>query len=260
MSRDINFDDLGEHFQKRIYGSHKGKIRLAVLKRDLEEQVPGIKAGGLTVLDVGAGLGQMGLHLAGLGHDVCINDISANMLAVAKRTACEQGMEKDMRWSHGSFQDLEAKPYDLVLCHAVLEWLNKPESFFMKLCELTHKNSWVSLMFYNKDALVFHNLLRGNFKKISRDDFSGMKGGLTPPNPLRLAWVENKLQQYGFEVCYRSGIRVFSDYVGAKRGGNMHEADVLGMELQYSRQMPYLLLGRYVHVICQQKQVHINYC
>ncbi len=253
MNQDTNFDDLTEHFQKRIYGSRKGKIRLAVLQRDLEQHVPAWAKGGLKVIDVGAGLGQMGLQLAGLGHDVCINDISANMLAAAKQTACEQDIEKNIQWSHAPFQDLEAKPYDLVLCHAVLEWLEKPESFIAKLHELTHADSLVSLMFYNKDALVFHNLVRGNFKKINNNDFSGMKGGLTPPNPLQPTWVEDKLNQHGFETFYRSGIRVFSDYVGMKRGGNEHEADVLSMELRYSQHMPYVLLGRYVHVMCRRK-------
>ncbi|MDQ6981194.1 MAG: SAM-dependent methyltransferase, partial [Ghiorsea sp.] len=33
MTQDTNFDDLSEHFKKRIYGSHKGAIRLAVLER-----------------------------------------------------------------------------------------------------------------------------------------------------------------------------------------------------------------------------------
>jgi len=253
MSQDVNFDDLTAHFQKKIYGSRKGEIRLAVLNRDLEESIPTWREGGLSVLDMGAGLGYMGIKAAAYGHDVCINDISEKMLGVAKESARAQGVEHKIVWQHGAFQSLKDKTYDLVLCHAVLEWLDKPESLLNKLQALTQEGSYVSLMFYNLDALVFHNLIRGNFNKITNNDFSGMKGGLTPPNPVKPDWVRAKLEASGFRVVWQSGIRVFSDYVGIKRGGNTSDEDVLAMELQYSQVEPYMHMGRYIHFVCQKK-------
>ncbi|MDQ7002822.1 MAG: methyltransferase domain-containing protein [Ghiorsea sp.] len=249
MTQDTNFDDLTEYFKKRIYGSHKGAIRLAVLDRDLKAQIPNYAQGGLSVLDIGAGFAQMGLKLAALGHDVCINDISQNMLAIAKQHAQEQGLTEHITWHHGAFQTLPSKSYDVVLCHAVLEWLDNPDELLSALSRFTHQNSIVSLMFYNKDALILHNLIRGNFKKIKNNDFKGMKGGLTPPNPLKPDEVEAKLHDLGFDVVYKSGIRVFSDYVGIKRGGNEDPDAVLAMELQYSNQLPYQHMGRYVHFV-----------
>ena len=60
MQQDRNFDDLAERFQRKIYGGLKGEIRLAVLWRDLESEVPALKEGRpLRILDVGAGLGQL---------------------------------------------------------------------------------------------------------------------------------------------------------------------------------------------------------
>lgn len=252
MSQDVNFDDLTTHFQKKIYGGRKGKVRLAVLNRDLEGNIPAWEQGGLSVLDMGAGLGHMGIKAATYGHDVCINDISKKMLDVAKKAAREQDVAHKVVWQHGAFQSLKDKTYDVVLCHAVLEWLDKPASLFEKLQSLTQKNSYVSLMFYNLDALVFHNLIRGNFNKITNNDFSGMKGGLTPPNPVKPSWVRAKLAKYGFTVIQQSGVRVFSDYVGVKRGGNTSDEDVLVMELQYSQCEPYASMGRYIHVVCRR--------
>ena len=107
MNQDTNFDDLTAHFQKRIYGSRKGKIRLAVLERDFKAQLPQFEQGGLKVLDLGAGLGQMGLKLAEYGHDVCINDISKNMLDVAKSKAEELGVAEHITWAHAPFQELK---------------------------------------------------------------------------------------------------------------------------------------------------------
>lgn len=258
MNQDVNFDDLRQHFQKKIYGSRKGKIRLAILNRDLQLQIPEWKEGGLSVLDIGAGLGQIGIQAALFGHDVCINDISQNMLDVAKEDAKEQGIFEHIRWHHGAFQDLAQdslkKTYDVVLCHAVLEWLAEPDVLLQALSKFTHQGSIVSLMFYNKDALVLHNLIRGNFNKIQNNDFKGMKGGLTPQNPIQPAWVEAKLHDLGFDVTYKSGIRVFSDYVGIKRGGNENDDEVLAMELEYSNQQPYQQMGRYIHFVCRKSK------
>jgi len=252
MSKDINFDDLAGHFEKRIYGSRKGKIRLAVLERDLRLHLPTLESEHFNILDIGAGMAQMGIHLAQMGHHVCINDISENMLALARIHAEEKNVSNQIIWNQGPLQSLNKSDYDLILCHAVLEWLNEPSQLFAKLNELAQGNTIISLMFYNFDALVFHNLIRGNFKKVNNNDFSGMKGGLTPPNPLKPSWVEDQLKLHGFGVFYKSGVRVFSDYVGVKRGGNVYDEDVLKMELEYSNQMPYLNMGRYIHYLCRK--------
>ncbi|MDQ6989342.1 MAG: methyltransferase domain-containing protein [Mariprofundaceae bacterium] len=254
MALDTNFDDLATHFKQRIYGSRKGAIRLAVLWRDLLQNLPLEQEKPLRILDIGAGLAQLDLKLADLGHQVCINDLSAKMLALAKEQAEGKSFAKQLTWQHGAFQDLEpCHDYDVVMAHAVLEWLAEPETLIAKLGDFLQQNGVVSLMFYNFDALLFHNLLRGNFNKIQNNDFAGMQGGLTPPKPLKLAWVEQTLQQHGFEVFYQSGIRVFSDYVGVRRGGNDDDAAVLDMELQYSNQQPYVQMGRYVHYMCKRK-------
>ena len=56
---DKNFDDLAQHFQRKIYDGPKGQIRIAVLLRDLEEN--GVLAQDpVAVLDVGGGLAYIG--------------------------------------------------------------------------------------------------------------------------------------------------------------------------------------------------------
>ena len=258
-AQDTNFDDLASHFKQRIYGSRKGAMRLAVLQRDLQENVPELAAlpktaeKRLKILDIGAGMAQISLALAKQGHDVLVNDISANMLKLAQDEAEKQGVASNVEWSHQPFQTLEAQQCDVILCHAVLEWLETPEVLLQHLQRHLKPQGVVSLMFYNKDALLYHNLIRGNFNKSNNNDYSGMKGGLTPPNPLHAAWVEKKLSECDLSVTSRSGVRVFSDYVGVKRGGNADEGAVLEMELRYSKQQPYVNMGRYIHFVCKRK-------
>ena len=131
MNQDRNFDDISAHFEKKIYGGLKGEIRLAVLRHDIFDWVKSwqqIHNRPLRVLDVGAGLAQISIELAKDGHDVTINDISANMLEIAKQNAGEAA--QTITWHTCPYQQLDDKltgKYDLILCHAVLEWLAEPK-------------------------------------------------------------------------------------------------------------------------------------
>lgn len=116
---DRNFNDIADHFAKKVYGGLKGQIRLTVLERDLSEHLPDRP---LRVLDVGAGLAQISLNLA-TRHDVTISDISTKMIQQAQNTASKLGVSP--RFITASYQELatrlQGETFDLILCHAVLE-------------------------------------------------------------------------------------------------------------------------------------------
>ncbi|MEH6601596.1 methyltransferase domain-containing protein, partial [Pseudoalteromonas sp.] len=153
MSDDRNFDDLAERFQRKVYGGLKGDIRLAVLWRDLEEQVPQIHGDKpLRVLDVGAGLGQLAIRLAKLGHQVTVNDISSEMLSIARESAEKAGVAWSMEWHHCPLQELSScveGKYDVVLCHAVVEWLADPEPLMVQLKHFLSEAGVLSFAYYN---------------------------------------------------------------------------------------------------------------
>lgn len=121
---DRNFNDIADHFAKKVYGGLKGQIRLAVLERDLSEHLPNRP---LRVLDVGAGLAQISLNLA-TRHEVIISDISDEMIQKAQTTACKLNVSP--RFIVAPYQELasllKGQTFDLILCHAVLEWLGEP--------------------------------------------------------------------------------------------------------------------------------------
>lgn len=251
---DQNFDELADRFEHRIYGGIKGRIRLAVLRRDLQRFLhSAAPIGPLAVLDVGAGLSQLSLALAAEEHEVTINDLSETMLAVARSRAKAQGLEQRIHWRLGAFQNLASgAEYDLVLCHAVLEWLADPHKAVASLANLVRPGGVLSLAFYNREAQVFRNLLRGNFKRVRSGVVSGHPGGLTPLCPLSVAEVERWLCEQGFVIEWRSGVRVFHDYVTTASGGNMEESEILDMELEYSHQEPFWRMGRYIHFMCRR--------
>ena len=93
---DRNFDGIAERFANKIYGGLKGQIRLDVLWRDISENLADFFAQPKTVLDVGAGLGQLAARLAQAGHSVAVNDISGEMLTLARQTAEKIGIRDAM--------------------------------------------------------------------------------------------------------------------------------------------------------------------
>lgn len=257
MNQDRNFDDISAHFEKKIYGGLKGQIRLAVLRHDIFGWVKSWQQTHnrpLRVLDVGSGLAQISIELAKDGHDVTINDISANMLEIAKQNAGEAA--QNITWHTCPYQQLDDKltgKYDLILCHAVLEWLAEPKlimDFFDRwLVDDRAEKGVLSLCFYNPASFVYRNLVMGNFNLLHNKDFKADNGSLTPNHPVAkdevLAWIND----HYYQILHTSGLRVFHDYSPLKRGGHTNPQAVIEMEVAYSGQDPYKWLGRYLHFL-----------
>jgi S-adenosylmethionine-dependent methyltransferase len=147
---------------------------------------------------------------------------------------------------------LKKSTFDLVVFHAVLEWLADPESGLQQVMTKVHKGGYISLMFYNKHAVIMKNLLKGNFHKVLSNDFVGLKGGLTPISPLDPDDVYSWLASSGFSVISKTGIRVVHDYLSKDLQASRSYEDILHMEKLLCRKEPYLSLGRYIHIIARK--------
>ncbi|WJN58573.1 methyltransferase domain-containing protein [Pseudomonas sp. SO81] len=245
---DRHFDELATRFAEKIYGGAKGAIRLAVLQADLKEALPERP---LRVLDVGAGLGHMSLWLAQRGHSVTLAEPAEPMLEGARQRFAEAGVEA--RFIQAPWQDLLGQltePYDLVLCHAVLEWLAEPHAILPVLHQLVAPGGWLSLAFYNKDALVYRNLLKGHFRKLRKERFAGVGQSLTPQKPLDPRELAAQLDGH-WRVESQSGVRVFHDYMPSEFQAKAELADLLEMELAHRRHPSFAGLGRYLHWVCR---------
>lgn len=268
---DRNFDDLANRFAHRVYGGLKGDIRLAVLWRDLQEllqkRAENVSSQGeqqpLRILDVGGGLGQLAIRLAQAGHRVVFNDLSPVMMQQARSRAREAGVDVDICFEPGSYQDLlqrlEQSSFDLILCHAVLEWLEQPQYLVPALNQLITADGYLSLCFYNPAAKTYRNLIRGNFDVLNRQQpYQSDRGSLTPNHPCELTQVLEWLDAESLHIVRSSGVRVFHDYVVEKRGGHHNPEQVLEMELRFSDREPYKWLGRYLHLLAH-KQPGVNH-
>jgi S-adenosylmethionine-dependent methyltransferase len=257
--QDRNFDDLAKRFKKNIYGGLKGDIRLAVLERDCKKHLPikpfGIEEKEWLILDAGGGQGQFSLQLAKAGHRVIICDISMEMLKLAQEQVDALGITDRVQLIHCAIQELpqhlpaSLPKFDLVICHAVMEWMQEPRSLLPCLLQHLKPQGSLSLTFYNRHSLIYKNLLRTNFKKIINKDYGGSRGSLTPINPLDpdqvLGWVKDE----GLNVLARSGIRVFHDYIFNEEHREREPETLVALELEFSTQEPYRSLGRYIHLL-----------
>jgi S-adenosylmethionine-dependent methyltransferase len=264
--QDRNFDDLAKRFKKNIYGGLKGDIRLAVLDRDCAAHLPIAPFNGAndaaadcwTILDAGGGQGQFSLQLAQAGHKVVICDISAEMLKLAQEQVEQLGLTDRVQLIHCALQDLPQHlphgqhQFDFVICHAVMEWMQEPQSLLPCLLRYLKSQGYLSLTFYNIHSLIYKNLLRTNFKKIINKDYGGSAGSLTPINPLEPQQVLGWVSDLQLKLLSHSGIRVFHDYVFNEEHRAREPQKLLQMELEFSQQEPYRSLGRYIHLLAKK--------
>lgn len=252
---DLHFDDLALRFAEKIYGSPKGAIRLAVLQTDLQEVLPKRP---LRVLDIGAGLGHMALWLAQQGHQVTLVEPALSMLEAAQQRFNEAQCQAT--FIHSDWQNFAhntEQRYDLVLCHAVLEWLAEPSAILTALHRLTAADGWLSLAFYNKDGLILQNLIKGNLRKLNQQRFKGDAGGLTPQQPLDPRELAGVLEPL-WTVEQRSGIRVFHDYMPPQFRQKIAPDELIETELSYRRHPALAGLGRYLHWLCQPRAIAVD--
>jgi len=266
LNQDRNFDDLAKRFKKNIYGGLKGDIRLAVLNRDFHQHIPVAPFSSdktpsakidrpLRILDAGGGQGQFSLQFARAGHHVVICDISMEMLKLAEEVVAQESLHDNVQLVNCAIQDLPAHlpnttdGFDVVLCHAVIEWMTEPHTLLPCLLSYLKPSGYLSFTYYNVNSLIYKNLLRTNFKKIIEKDFGGSRGSLTPINPMAPATIDAWLADLPLHVLNRSGIRVFHDYIFDHDNREREPENVIALELQYSQQEPFLSLGRYIHIL-----------
>nr|WP_202632044.1 tRNA uridine 5-oxyacetic acid(34) methyltransferase CmoM [Vibrio parahaemolyticus] len=254
VTEDRNFDDIAHKFAKNIYGSDKGEIRQIIVWEDFLQILSELDASQqpLEVLDAGGGLAQMSQKLAKLGHRVALCDLSSEMLQLAKQDIEKNGLLEQYRLIHSPVQSIAEhmeEQVDLVMFHAVMEWLVDPKTALETVLEQVKPGGIASVMFYNHHGLVYKNVVCGNIPHILDGMPHRKRFKLQPQKGLKPEDVYQWIEEAGFSICGKSGIRSFSDYIGNMQYmGDYEFEDVLALEKQLCRQEPYLSLGRYIHV------------
>ena len=256
MKQDRIFDGLAQRFQRQIYDDPRGFIRLAILQDDLlelvKQRLP--DSGPLKILDAGGGLGHMSIWLAQQGHQVVLAEPSGEMLQRAAVTIDKEGLGDSIQLVQSSVQELADKgcgPFDLIIFHAVLEWLASPREVLEQLLHCLKPQGWLSLMFFNYHSTVMRRLIAGDLETVRRNEIAsdGQKG-LAPISPLKPEEVKSWLDPLGMVLETWSGIRCFYDYMYRDVRRQVDMQEVIHLERIYSRMEPWRSMARYQHMLC----------
>lgn len=250
--QDRNFDKLVDKFEKKVYDTLKGEWRLKLLKEDLASLHRGQS---LSVWDAGCGFAQISQWLGEAGHDLTLCDLSHQMLMRAKQNFAEVNLTG--RFIEGAAQAVAPTlgEFDLVLFHAVLEWLAEPKETLQAVAEKVSPDGYFSLLFYNRNSVVIRNALRGGWRLpyLMNDDYLGKGKKLTPPNPQIPEEVCAWLEEWGFEIEVHTGIRVFHDYMTHEVLAQSEINELLELEYRYCREPTYRNMARYIHLLAKRK-------
>lgn len=249
----ISFERLLERFQGQIYHTRKGRLRMQLIDALYRQYLPPAALADQLVLDVGGGLGQMSHWLLENGALVHYLDASEKMVQ-ATTTSLGAFIEAGrLNVHHGAIADYQpVKPYAVVNAHAVLAWQQDPIGCLQQIMPWVAPGGYLGLMVYNKHMLMLRHLLRGTLKRAMVGDLRGRDGGLTPLSPLEPDQVALQLQQAGFKVLCRAGVRSFSDLAEQTVIDWYAEEEVFAAELALCQQPPYRDLARYVLFIAKR--------
>jgi S-adenosylmethionine-dependent methyltransferase len=248
---DADFNGKAAAFEEDVYGSTKGAVRLAVLWEDLLSELPGLRRGGLHVLDAGGGAGHIAVRLAKLGNTVVLADPSEEMLAMAAGRAREEGVADAVRLVRSSIQEMDAalgERFDVITCHAVLEWLADPAAALAGLAPFLKPGGRLSLMFYNRNAAVLKRVLRGDFAGALEE----RPADAAAPVTLAERDVRGWLEEAGLTVESRAGIRIFHDHLPEGVARDRLE-ELLAVEKEFRAREPFASLAQHIHLVCRRE-------
>lgn len=113
----------------------------------------------LRILDIGGGDGMDAIHYASLGHSVTLSDCSSTMLSEAKKAAKKEGLMGRLRFIQtdtDAVPDLSREePFDLVLCHMMIEFVPDAQSLIDHACNLLHSKGLFSVLDTNRYSDVY---------------------------------------------------------------------------------------------------------
>jgi S-adenosylmethionine-dependent methyltransferase len=251
---DRNFDGISQTFKQNIYGTPKGLLRLHALREDFANHCIGM-GDSLNILDAGGGMGQFSSELAAQGHKIELCDISAEMLEGAQALFHQQALLPQLNLTLCSIQDIPdqfKQQFDLVMNHAVLEWLVEPEQALKILSDRVKPGGWLSIMFYNIHGRTWRGLMNGKLEAPASSVDRIAKQGIAPQQPVDPQWVHDQLMNLGLEIKSWRGIRFIYEHMHQKIRERMGIEAIISAESEFGYQAPYRDMARYVHMLCQK--------
>jgi SAM-dependent methyltransferase len=236
-------------------GGLRNVVRQELVAAQLAEVLGG--APPLRVLDAGCGQGTQALRLARAGHHVTGLDLSEELLErfAADLAAAAPDVRRRVRLVRGALEDapeLVEAPFDLVLCHGVLMYLDDVQPALAALSTVAAgSGAALSLLVRNGLAPAMRDGLRGDwpaacaaFDSREYTNRLGLRARAHTP-----AELDRALAPLGWRRERWFGVRVFTDHrAGAPPAGEELER-LLAAEREAGRRDPYRGVAALLHLV-----------
>lgn len=239
-----------------VLGRLRDVVRQEVLATQLAEVLAKRGLPRARVLDVGCGQGTQALWLARAGHEVTGLDISADLLsrfedALAAEPADLRARVHLIQGPGETAPDVAPGPFDVILCHGVLMYLDDPTSMLTALSSVAAERATLSLLVRNGLATAMRDGLRGKF-----DDAIAAFDSRDYVNRLGLAaraHVPEELDQVLSTDSWRRddwyGVRVFTDHRDEEAPSHDQLVPLLAAEREAGRRDPYRHVAALLHLV-----------
>jgi S-adenosylmethionine-dependent methyltransferase len=216
------------------------------------------------VLDAGGGNGLDSVPLAELGFDVEIVDSSQAMLAEAARYAASVGVQHRVHLHHAGLDEAAAvtagRPFDLILCHNVMQYLPDVPGVLAKLGGLLEAGGLLSLVSLNRYSIPYKTaFFENNLEKaLGELDARTTRVYLFDATVTTYTSEEasDLLRQSGLAIEADYGLRCLTDFWGTNEQKFDPETfeRLAQLEAALAGQHPYKLLARFFQVIARKPQ------
>ena len=232
-----------------------GRLRSGLTLHYLGRHLDGRPAP-LAVLDAGTGTGSYAFPLAQEGHHVCLLDVSASMLDVARRNAADldPALLERLDFCQASAHEAPAlygpDHFDLILCHTLLEYVPDPRDLLRALVVSLKPGGLLSLLAVNPHADALRWALAKGDLEQARQALGQTRSSTTLFGVNRQVYTGQALHQVlaelGIEALASYGVRVFADYLPADRLADAAFVDQLWtLERDAGLLEPYAQVARY---------------
>ena len=233
----------------------EGRLRIDLAFANLQEFLPRNTTCS-RALDLGCGTGAIALRLARLGMHVTLLDSSVRMLNFAERAAQEAGLIEKIALKQGDADQVQnlfpAELFDVILCHNVLEFVDKPEAVLRGAAlALRDSSAILSVLVRNQAGEVLKGAIKsGDLTAAERDltaewGNEALYGGrvrLFRPDPSRAM-----LKTAGFAVLAERGVRVIADYLTWQISLSAEYDRIFELERKLGTRPDFAAVARYTH-------------
>lgn len=239
------------------YNQVRGYVREQVTQANLSEYIDGEH---LRVLDVGGGEGRDAVWLAKQGHSVDLIDPSAEMIALARKRATQAKVADLVHAESGDparlLQD-NHEPYDLVLSHGVLMYVEDPQAHLRLLHDHVAVDGLVSVLTKGKPGFLQRLYSDGKVAEALELERTGRMVNNLERDVLAMDEESMKTLVGKAALSFDDwfGVRIVSDtdrrWIDTVETAEL--AAIMDMELRLSHEPGVRGAGQMLHFICERE-------